>query len=373
MKAAHKFPMPTVSFNLTTSAELGKRLSGRDSSLSAVVPADLRALPALLDRYLRQSRATTYRKSFPGIDSIREVRDSTLLSRLEDRLLDNLKRRDLSRLWLVVPDLLDWTDIEGFTYSRAEKSEVHPDIHAGSFLNTVRSDDSLSIPYLRRRQVFSISASASTVRGEWSLFKCIYAEIDDTAGTFLLDNGKWYRIDTDLVTQVNREVKGIPSTTLPLPEYQQGETEEQYNKRFAVSKPENYVLMDRKNITYGGGRNRIEFCDVYTKTRVMVHVKRYGGSSVLSHLFSQGVQGATLLLWDASFRKALNAKLPASHKLTNPDQRPRASNFEVAYAVASQSTDVLELPFFSRVTLRNALRQLSNVGFKVTCSKIQVR
>lgn len=350
---------------------LGKRLSGRDS-LSAVVPGDLRELPVLLERYLQRYRATTYRNKFPGIDSLTDVRDVVLLDRLEGELVDKLKRRELSRLWLVVPDLLDWTDIEGFKYSLADKAGVHPDIHFESFLESVRDNEVLSIPYLRRRRVFSISASDSTVRGEWPVFRCIYAEIDDPKGTFLLDNGKWYRIDTDLVTQVDQVVKGISVTKLPLPEYRDGETEDQYNKRFAGLKPDLYALMHGKDIRYGGGRSRIEFCDIYTKSRIMVHVKRYGGSSVLSHLFSQGVQGATLLLWDASFRKALNARLPNSHRLKNPDHRPTPDAFEVAYAIATRSAESLELPFFSRVTLRNAYRQLSNFGFKVTCSKVMV-
>jgi len=105
----------------------------------------------------------------------------------------------------------------------------------------------------------------------------------------------------------------------------------------------------------------VEFCDIFTKSKIMIHVKRYGGSGVLSHLFSQGVTSASLLLWDEGFRKALNRGLPVTHRFGNP-----------AYAIASQSEGELVLPFFSRVTLRNAYRQLSNYGFKVTCSKIEM-
>ncbi len=47
--------------------------------------------------------------------------------------------------------------------------------------------------------------------------------------------------------------------------------------------------MDKKNIPYGGGYSRIEFCDLFSKSKQMIHVKRYGGSSVLSHLFNQGL------------------------------------------------------------------------------------
>ena len=63
------------------------------------------------------------------------------------------------------------------------------------------------------------------------------------------------------------------------------------------------AVMDRKNIRYGGGASRIEFCDLFINKRTLLHVKRYGGSSAMSHLFSQGVVSATLFLQDRDFRQ----------------------------------------------------------------------
>jgi uncharacterized protein (TIGR04141 family) len=130
--------------------------------------------------------------------------------------------------------------------------------------------------------------------------------------------------------------------------------------------------MDAVSINYGGGQSKVEFCDVFSRDRILLHVKRYSGSSVLSHLFAQGFTSPSLLIGEAEFRKLLNAKLPKSHRLPDPDKRPVAADYEIAYGIASRSTGTLILPFFSRVILRSTLRNLRNLGFRMTCTKIQV-
>lgn len=58
--------------------------------------------------------------------------------------------------------------------------------------------------------------------------------------------------------------------------------------------------------------------------------------------------------------KAVNTKLPESHRLTDVAARPDARLYEVLYAVVSRSAKRIDkaLPFFSRLNLRNAARQL---------------
>jgi uncharacterized protein (TIGR04141 family) len=103
----------------------------------------------------------------------------------------------------------------------------------------------------------------------------------------------------------------------------------------------------------------------------MVHVKRYGNSSVLSHLFSQGVVSGELFVSDREFREKLNVKLPAGHKLANPILRPDPTQYEVVYGIISNMDGPLDIPFFSKVTLRNARRHLTGFGYQVTLAKIR--
>src|SRR5439155_10506573 len=112
--------------------------------------------------------------------------------------------------------------------------------------------------------------------------------------------------------------------------------------------------MDRENISHGGGYSKIEFCDLFSDKRQIVHVKHYGGSSVLSHLFYQGIVSGELFLADADFRTKVNDKLLKSHKLADPFKQPAAKDYEVVFAIISMSPKKLDLPFFSKVSLRNA-------------------
>lgn len=80
--------------------------------------------------------------------------------------------------------------------------------------------------------------------------------------------------------------------------------------------------MDRRLVPYGGGYSRVEFCDVYAINKKMIHVRRYGGSSVLSHLFAQGLISGELFAFDGGFREKLNDELPDSHWLVDAVLRP---------------------------------------------------
>jgi len=93
---------------------------------------------------------------------------------------------------------------------------------------------------------------------------------------------------------------------------------------------------------------------------------------VLSHLFAQGVVSATAFIGDAKFRQEVNQLLPTGMRIKALSRRPTAADYEVAYVIASRSLKPLSLPFFSRVTLRNAEIQLSNLGFHVSLTKVQV-
>jgi uncharacterized protein (TIGR04141 family) len=349
---------------------LGKRLSGTDG-LSVTAEVELSSLKDLLARLLSQFRKREYKKRFPWVDNVAEVRDRNTLEELDTELVRRIRERELDDVWLAVPDLIDWGDFGGFRYSTSDRQGVLEDIGFETYLEYVRRPtETLDLNTLRRHQVHWVSAASDLPREQWPIYRCIYAEIESRGNTFLLNNGKWFQVASTFMAEVNRSIARLPETTrVRLPEYDD-EDESKYNLRVSRSDPTRIALMDQKNVQYGGGTNKIEFCDLYVKNKALVHVKRYGGSSVLSHLFSQAVVSANLFLADASFRKEVNRRLPSSHRFRDPDKRPPPGDYEIAFAVISEVQGKLRLPFFSRVTLRNAARQLRNFGFSVTCTKI---
>jgi len=349
---------------------LGSRLAGADA-LSVVVEARLEDLRSRLETYFVQSRKRTYRDRFPWVDNIREVGDPDLRAELDLTLEERIREGNLERIWMAVPDLVDWHDVAGFTFSQADASDPLDDIGFDSYLDHVRRPDEIDVAALHRHRVFCISAETDAPKSEWSVYKCIYAELDRNRRTYLLNGGRWYEVARDYVREVDSALRRIPrSTNLTLPGFTD-RNEREYNRRVRESDPANYAIMDRRMIRYGGGSSQIEFCDLYTRRKQIVHVKRYGGSGTLSHLFAQGSVSANLFLNDQRFRTAVNDLLPASHKLRSVTDPLRSTDYEVAYVVASKATGPLVLPFFSRVTLRSAATQLRNMGYEVTLTKVE--
>ena len=211
-----------------------------------------------------------------------------------------------------------------------------------------------------------ISASTDEAHS-WPAFKCLYAEVDVGGKLHVLNNGKWYEVASDFTSQVIRDFEGISESTVHLP-HCAARTEGDYNR--AVAAAGGMCCLDNNPIVHGGGHSKIEFCDLLSIDKKIIHVKRYGNSSVLSHLFAQGVVSGELFITDPEFRTKLNAKLPLDLRLPDPQSRPTADQYEVVYGIISKSQRRIELPFFSKVSLRNARRRLMGYGYKVTMKKI---
>jgi uncharacterized protein (TIGR04141 family) len=133
-----------------------------------------------------------------------------------------------------------------------------------------------------------------------------------------------------------------------------------------------FALMHKKNIPYGGAPSQFEFCDLFSKNRDIIHVKRYGNSSALSHLFAQGRLSGELFQMEKEFRKKVAEILPEEFLFDNPQERPRSEHYQVVFAIISDFPGDLSLPFFSKLNLKNTARNLSGLGYRVAKSKIDV-
>jgi uncharacterized protein (TIGR04141 family) len=350
-------------------AALGHRLTGRDA-LQMTLPIVLSEVRPLLGRLLVERAKDDFRVRFPWIEQIHEVDDPIRKAELDLQLIDKLRKRSLDGVWLAVPEMIDWENLAGFRYRSSKKAPLHDDIHASAFLDEVGDLDEIDEYSLKKRyHVSAIANDSEAVLKQWPVYRCFYCEVVVGADTFLLNNAKWFRIATDFVTRINEAVEGIKESDLELPPYQD-KSEPSYSKRVAGSSAGILALMDSKLVGSASLPNRIEFCDLYSAARHVVHLKRYSSSSALSHLFAQGVVSAKLFLNEIDFRRELNGILPQSHRLADPDPRPVPSDYEVVFGIISKSKKKLILPFFSRVNLKNAHSSLRGMGFRVSLCKV---
>lgn len=347
----------------------GLRLSGRDA-LVAVVKVRLTELPELLSHYYDKYLDTTYKQKFPWVDQLVDVSDSRLKQQLDEQLIKLICSKNQVSCWLAVPEIIDWSRVSGFRYSNSKREPERYDIHLSTFLGCLNDASSCSIKTLKQRKVFCIGEDDSLL-AQWSVYRCVNCELDHQGELFLLSNAKWYRIDRDFVTRINEAFDAIPRSDIDLPLYAD-DSEQAYNCRICKENPGKFTLMDRKNISYGDGYSKIEFCDLYGGEGEIIHVKRYGGSSSLSHLFAQGVVSGEVFQASGEFRGLVDKHLPPKFKLEDPEKRPSVGQYRVTFAVISRSSGNLTLPFFSKLNLRHAVRRLEAFGYRVALSKISV-
>jgi uncharacterized protein (TIGR04141 family) len=348
---------------------LGRHLSGRDSlHISSDVAVE--ALPDLLERVLLESKKTVLLERFSWINRMKEVRSPAEKASLNDLLEKKLQGENLDRAWLAPPEYTRWKDGSAFRYP-LDKTRYF-DIHLKTFLGILKNKgrlEALTVKALKRWHI-EILDENDFLQDEWPVFRSLYAEVEVDGSTFLLSNEAWYKIEKDFLSAVNEEIQAIPLTDYTLPPFMDVD-ENAYNLRISDENSD-LCCMDRKPVELKRrGLSKVEFCDLFSRSKNIVHVKRYSGSRELSHLFQQGVVSAELLANESEFRRLINEKLPESHRMKDAEAPIAPSEYAVVYAIISRSGNDLSLPFFSKVVLKNAKRRLSALGFQVRLSKIK--
>ena len=348
---------------------LAHRLTGADA-LGVTARTQVPELPTLAERLLDAYDSSEYRKNFEFIDYLRPEDKPGRVAHLNGLLLEALNKRDLDNLHLAAPQPLDWMDILGFRFTSADDSDVDSDPRISRYLET--KEDVLTLDELKGDRLIAVRASDGRASEEWSVYKAVVFELEAENEAYVLSGGRWFRVDRDFKETVLNEVGALPEFE-GLPTADQGTTEDAYNQKAALAL--DAALLDKKFV-FDGGPDKMEICDLLTRTGAMIHVKQRGSSSTLSHLFSQGVNAADRLQGDDTFRRQARELIRAidpSFADVIPEDRPNPANRGVVFAVITRSRreTPLTLPFFSILSLRHALHRLRALGFPVYIATIR--
>jgi uncharacterized protein (TIGR04141 family) len=320
---------------------------------------------------MAESQSNAYREVFPWMDQIHLVISPAKCAELDTTMIERIRAEDFTKgLWLSIPEIIDWTEVDSFKYRDADSASAYADVHMRDFLKDIGGAQNVSLELVkRRRHVFAVSQQTGDVFDSWTVYRCLYCEVDQGNETFLFSNGKWYRLGADFRERVNEQFTKVPRCDLGLPDFTD-KSEREFNARIAASFPDRFALLDRKEIKCGGQYDKVEFCDLFDREKRIIHVKRYAGASApLSHMFAQAVVSGSLLRRDSDFRNKVVEYLPAEFQ--GLIRQPSPGEYEVVLAVVSSSTKELTIPFFSRVNLNNAWLRLQDLGYRVSLAKIQ--
>lgn len=346
----------------------GSHVTGRDA-LTLVLEVSLNGLKEVLTECLLKYK-TSLPKDFEWVENIQRVKDKELHDVLDLELDDTLAKGEFKSMWLGEPEIIDWESQVGYSFDLYQKTPRHVVL---TINDLVQYFNDKNIPLTSENlkvQAIHINDNEYNSIKKWSAYRCLYAEVSTGSEQYILRNGQWYIVNTDFVDKVDKFLEGFDFYDFKLPTYSH-DREEDYNE-FVSSSYDNIDLMDKKVVKIGGPHDKLEFCDLIKDSSEFIHVKYYRSSATLSHLFSQGFVAAEAFIGDADFRKRLNDKLPSSSKLSCTDARPDPSAYKIIYAVATNRMIPKELPFFSKVTLKNVLKSLKTLNFNVSISAIKV-
>ncbi|QEM06308.1 hypothetical protein DIU31_023330 [Mucilaginibacter rubeus] len=351
-----------------THPDFGKIISGKDA-LSVTGKITAKTLSPFLKKIFLLYSKKDYRTNFKWIDQIQEIKDSKLIDQLNSILLDGINKVIDIPLWMAVPEIIDWSDFNGFKYSNRKTDDLHEDLDLEVYISA-KGGKPISYDDLKHDIVSCWRESKDNSVLQWSVFKCLNSELTHGIDLYFLDKGKWYKLERSFVKEVKKVVAEIKIYPKVLPDFKHKD-EGDYNLALATSLKA--LLLDARNVPYGGGASKIEVCDILTPQQEFFHIKKYGGSSTLSHLFAQGFVSGELFASDSIFREKVKKHLsvgPPYNAFFSKD-RPAIHQYKVIYGVITASKKGISIPFFSQVTLKNYKRILEGYGYTLYLAEIK--
>lgn len=347
----------------------GKNVVGKDA-ISISIKKNVDEVIDIFFELYKAYISNKYKERFDWFDNFSAVNDKKLATDLDNEIaakIDDDSKTDVI-YWLAIPEVIEWENTKCFKYSVRNNATEYQDIVFDDFKDSLNDDEktNITVNLLKSKKVQQIDTNDQSIK-EWSIYKCLYAEIDFSSEKYLLVAGKYYKVDANYKKKIESEYS--VDTTFTLPDWDKNDHENIYNNKVATNNT-TYQCLDggvsQANLI---GKGKIEFADLVKSDKHLVHVKKYGGSAVLSHLFSQGFVSADLLLTDKLFRKEVNAKLSDSHKSVVSESDPAPKDYTVVYAIGTSKND-LKLPFFSIINYRNIKKQLNLYQYNVLLVKI---
>lgn len=337
-------------------------VTGTDA-FQASIPYNIDNIDEFLKEIYQVFLRDDYKESFEWIDHITPVKSKNLINTLDELLFESIEEND-DKFYMAIPEVIEFEKIEGFKISNVKK--IQTDIELKVVKESFRGGLN-SIEQFKNKTIEAIGSETGEIRTRFNSYRCFVGEIDYKNKSYTINDGKWYQIEKNYVDYINKAYENINLSDIEISDAKGEIWEKDYNEAVAESNKDYYYLLDADSVPYGGGRSRIEICDLLTIDNKLIHVKSYGGSSLLSHLFNQGVVSAELIKSDEEFIRLANEKITIDNFKLSQDKK-----YEVIYAIISKYDDERPtIPFFSRVSINNSVKRLQSMDYKVSLKRIK--
>jgi len=318
-------------------------------------------LEILLKKCIEVYLKTTYKDKYNFIDFIQEIpnhADET--DSINRKIIELYDQNDFGKIWFAPAETQDMESIVDYSYyhNRITDSKRLKVFKGDIDLDTVKkfiSSIDMEITSIEDFKKINIEANYDDNRyiKTWNLLECIYASVSIENNQYVMNAGKIYKIENEYYRSFEDDFNNLKVTNSLMP---CSETEPQYNRKVYNDNPDRFIYLDTKTTR---DARKIEVCDLYDiDNHQMIHVKHYGTSSKLSHLFAQAKISAESLKSSEIKSKIMEVFAEAKPGFTLPNVS------EVSIVVAIITSKPLEasqhanLPFFSKVNAVTTLKHI---------------
>lgn len=354
------------------SAAFAKNVSGADS-LAINCNCQLDDVGAKCTELLKRFKDTAYQKKFPFVDHFQPLpKDDPLLPVLDAALDTAVANRSTDRISVTYPDLA-LTDNDQLAVYRIGSGHAKWDLEEVTLQDVYAfiHDEVGGDTPLDKCWIIGLNDQEAAVSKKYSLRDYFVFETEHGGHTYLLSLGHWFRVSKDYIDEVRKRVAALPDVTVQLAPIaiHHGEDEGDYNIRLATTKK--WLLMDKDTFKVGS-YDKIEICDLLTKDRQFICVKKMKSSATLSHLFAQASVSASLLRRSPDYAKTVHDQAgqqwPAVKKDTD-----WVKQGTFIYAIPTEKAGNLAdcMFFFSQVNLLEHVETIRLTNYDVALCKIE--
>jgi uncharacterized protein (TIGR04141 family) len=351
-----------------SNSQFGKKIRGA-TSLRVEVPFS--QLTDLLKESITYFESDSYKKKWPEIDNMKVVTDEALVVQLENQLDGELKSGQAQKKMVMFTPAYRKADVwtvDSYVYGRMTKTPATtPYLLVDGWLNYLAKINREPSVEAAKESLIHLMDEGKEAVDRCSAFQCFGYELPFAGRQYILSSGIWYEVAIDFLNKVNKTASKIPPPKIALPAWNGVETEGEFNLKCGLVA--GFLSFDAKNIAFGGGQSKFEFCDIFhPKSKTLYFAKIPSKSSGMSHLVEQVRRTAELLFsTDGAYRKQLTKVFQKYHKGADTDWlKTRPKHGEWNLCLVSLGKPIPKLPFFGRCGLVKLYSDLREQGHDVS-------
>ena len=367
-------------------------LTGKES-LKVSIKLDMKKIDEYSKEILEAYFKDDYKENFEFIDNLKIIKDEDILKFFENDLSKSFKSKEKNKIVLAYPNIEDVHS--SYTYrikygrKRQDFSDINTDI-LFKFIETKKiGTDDIDIAKFRICLIDDSNEEVPPLK----LWDYLVYEFEKDNLNYIYTAKQLYEIKIDyfnsIIDEIDKYEEPLIDKNIKIPdifykktiddkgnEKQEDEREDSYNLRFEDLNKDECICLDKKNFSGFPKRSqdKVEICDILTKDKEYICVKKYKSSAALSHLFMQGIVSAELLVESKDYRKKIQSSVKGKDKFKEFLQIDNLNRKDITYvyAICMQTEGKISanLPFFSKISLRQSIKNLEKLNFNVKIIRI---